>query len=78
MTFTLAFAESCESIGGLSALADDEDKCVACHRQVAISQFACEFTFDWNVGKRLDQVLADHGRMEGSATTTQDDSFDLA
>ena len=78
MTLTLAFAQSGQGIRGLSALADDEDECVASHRQVAVSQLACELAFHRNMGKRLDEVLTNHGRMEGSATSAQNDSFDLA
>ena len=71
MAFTLALAQGGKRVGGLPALADDEDKCVACHRQVAVAQFACEFALHRNVGERLDQILADHGGMKGRAAAAQ-------
>ena len=78
MALALALAQSSQSVGGLPALADDEHECVARHRQVAVSQFAGELALDRNMGERLDEILADHGRVESGAATAEDDSFDLA
>ena len=62
MTFPLAFAQGRKGVRRLSALADDEDERVTRHRQVSVTQFACEFAFDGNVGQGLDKILADHRR----------------
>ncbi len=50
MPLALALAQGRQRVGRLPALADHEDEGVACHRQVAVTQFACKFAFYREVG----------------------------
>ena len=78
MSLALAFAQGGQRVGRLPALADHEDEGVACHRQVAIAQFAGKFALNRKVGERFDEVFADHRGVKGRAAAAQDDSLDLA
>ena len=50
MPLALALAQGRQRVGRLPALADHKDEGVACHRQVAVTQFACKFAFHREVG----------------------------
>ncbi len=73
-----AFPHRAEGVGGFAALADREDYGVARHRGIAMAKLAREFHFRRNPRELLEDVFADHGRMQRRAAAGQDDAADIA
>ena len=78
IALALAFAQRAERVGGFAALADGEDERVARHRRIAVAELAGVFDFGRNVGELLDEVFADHRRVQRGAAAGENDAADVA
>ncbi len=78
VAFALALAHGRQGIGGLPALADDEDEGIPRHGHVPVAELAGELHLRGKMGERLDEVFAHQRGVVRGAAAAEDDALDAA
>ena len=71
----LGEVQHCLAVGGLAALADDDDQVVAVQHRIAVAELAGDIDRHGYARELFDHILADHAGMHGGTAGNDKDTL---